>query len=286
MVRRCETVIAVGVHFHRSVAAEQEVGEEDRHLWHEHSAPQVPGRDRQGGHQVLAAIRSQLGDRPLRTRQHDRDVDPLEQEAERRRCVRHRVRAVEHHHSGMSRRMGDDRVGNVEPVRDAHGGRVDRVAECRHGQRERQPTKERQMVSELTQVERHERAICVLDPCRRFRPCTGRAGAGPSGPDPTANLDIAHRAARGIGANSTCATTRRTRTRTRMCPSPAFRFPISSAHSRGPVAGGDPDRPTEQLGIPLGDLRDTVKANEAERRAVVLDAERDARVAGDGTPLQ
>ena len=62
--------VAVGVHLHRTVAADEEVGEEDRHLWHEHSAAQVPGSDRQCGHQVLAAIRTQLGDRALRTRQH------------------------------------------------------------------------------------------------------------------------------------------------------------------------------------------------------------------------
>jgi len=79
-------------------------------------AAKVPGGDRQRGHQVLPAIRAQIGDRSLRTGQHDRDVDALEQEAESGRRVRHCVGAVEHHHSGMTGRMGHDRVGDVEPV--------------------------------------------------------------------------------------------------------------------------------------------------------------------------
>ena len=197
-------MVAVGVHLHGPVPAEKEVGEEDRHLGHQRVTPQVPGSDREGGHQVLPAIRPQLRDRPLRSGQHDGDVDALQQEAQRGCRVRHRVGAVQHHDPGVSRRVGDDGVGDVDPVRRAHRRRVDGVGERRDGQGEGQPAKERQVVPDLPQVERHERAGRVRSHAEGATGVEDEDGR-PLRPHPAENLESAHRPTPATGSGAGAA---------------------------------------------------------------------------------
>ena len=104
-----------------AVAAEQQIVEEDRHFRYERGAAHVSCGDGHGCHEVLAPVGTEFGDRSLCAGEHDRDVDAVEEEAERRGRVGHGVGAVEHDNTRVPGGVLDDRVGDRDPVRRCHG---------------------------------------------------------------------------------------------------------------------------------------------------------------------
>ena len=117
VVVRAEGVERLGAPLRRAVGAEQPVLEVERHLGHLGAPVDAGSGDLDRRNEVLASVRAQHADRDLAPGEDHRLGEVLEQEADRRGGVGHRIGAVQYDEAVVARVVVADQAGQREPVR-------------------------------------------------------------------------------------------------------------------------------------------------------------------------
>ena len=117
IVERLEGAELVSTDLTRSIASHQVVLEEEGDLRYPRPPPLIPCCcDLDGCDEVLLAVRTEPPDRELRAREDDGLVQPLEDEAECRGGIGHRVGAVQDHEAVVAVIVLLDDRGQPYPV--------------------------------------------------------------------------------------------------------------------------------------------------------------------------